>query len=313
MNKHLLCTCILLCGLTACHRVPDQIEPTLNCVVEDRYLHTLPSPFHPLTEEERSQDWGKEMWLAQRFAQQLDLYQSIICFKRAEMLIPPEEKGRLLEIQYEILYSYYIAHKWTDVIYTFEHSALKHADISFPALRDMLIIMYDAYYHEQDERQTHRMLQLIQCFFPEEAQKIYLSNALVSGDIARIETVDPRPGYLNNFLTTYTLEKKSVGKAQALNAVLPGAGYYYLGQKQSAITAFLLNGLFIGASTYFFIDGNIPAGIIFTSFEAGWYFGGIYGGGLEAKYYNERLYERLTTPMMNQEGLFPVLMLNYAF
>ena len=103
-------------------------------------------------------------------------------------------------------------------------------------------------------------------------------------------------------------------KSGRLKVLYPrGAGYFYLGQKQSGITALLLNGLFIGASVYFFEDGNIPAGIIFTSFEAGWYFGGIYGAGLEAKYYNERLYESMATPMMHRERLFPILMLNYAF
>jgi hypothetical protein len=64
---------------------------------------------------------------------------------------------------------------------------------------------------------------------------------------------------------------------------------------------------------YFFETGNIPAGAIFTSFEAGWYFGGIYGGGLEAKAYNERLYESLATPVLMKENLFPGLMIRYAF
>ncbi|MGH2611943.1 MAG: tetratricopeptide repeat protein, partial [Rhabdochlamydiaceae bacterium] len=101
--------------------------------------------------------------------------------------------------------------------------------------------------------------------------------------------------------------------AQLLNSFVPGAGYFYLGQTQSGITALLLNGLFIWASVYFFQHGNIAAGTIFTSVEAGWYFGGIYGAGQEAKLYNERLYERQATPIMNENRYFPILMLKYGF
>ena len=95
--------------------------------------------------------------------------------------------------------------------------------------------------------------------------------------------------------------------------ILPGAGYLYVGQKQSAVTAFLLNGLFIAAAVHFFCKWEIAAGVITTSFEAGWYFGGIYGAGESAKLYNERVYEDLAYPALNRNGLFPVLMLQYGF
>jgi hypothetical protein len=243
----------------------------------------------------------------------LDLYQSITAFKRAEFLIPHDETMRSLEIQYEILLCYYIGKKFREVIYTFDNSRLRYADTSFPALHDLLLILYEAYTQEGMEAQAERTLRLIQNYYPEEAERLTISNALVHGDIPALKTIaEPKP-YLEDFLTAYDAQKKSVGKAQGLNALLPGAGYLYLGQRQSATTSFLLNGLFIAASTYFFLDGNIAAGIIFTSFEAGWYFGGIYGVGLEAKLYNERLYETKATPMMTKERLFPALMLNYAF
>ena len=306
----------LLFLAAACTRVTDQIEPTINHSVQDRYLTSLPSPFPPITDEEKAEGWGREMLIGRSFAKQLDLYQAITAFKRAEILISPDNKNRLLEIQYEILWCYYIALKYDDVIYTFEISGLKRAETTFPALHDMLLILYDSYIHLGDEREAQRTLQLIHAYFPEETPKLFLSKALLQADLPVIQEMDKQPPpkpYLTEFLQTYENQKKSVSTAQTLNAFIPGAGYFYLGQKQSGLTALLLNGLFIGASIYFFGEGNIPAGVIFTSFEAGWYFGGIYGAGLEAKYYNERLYERLATPMMNRERLFPVLMLNYAF
>ena len=312
----LLSSFCLLFLFSNCQRVPDKIEPTLSYAVQDKYLLALPSPFPPLTEEEKAKDWGKEMQIGFGFAHQLDLYQAITSFKRAEFLIPSEEKSRLLEAQYEVLLCYYMGKKWKDLIYTFDRSQLRYAEQNFPAFHDLLLILFEAYNQEKMDAQADRILQLILQYYPEEGQKLILSRALAHGDISLIkeiaQTPPPKP-YLEEFLSHYETHKKSVAKAQGFNALFPGAGYLYLGQKQSAATAFFLNGLFIAASAYCFVQGNIAAGVIFTSFEAGWYFGGIYGAGLEAKAYNERLYESMATPMMNHEKLFPALMLNYAF
>lgn len=307
---------VSLIVLSGCKRVPEQIEPTLSYAVQDKYILALPSPFPPLSGQERATDWGKEMQIGLGFAHQLDLYQAITAFKRAEFLIPPEEKARHLEAQYEVLLCYYMGQRWQDVIYTFDHSQLKYTDPSFPAFHDLLLIMFETYDRENLESQTAQIHQLILQHYPEEGQKLLLSHALIKADLPLVHQIaqapPPKP-YLDTFLSEYESKKKSVGKAQGLNALVPGAGYLYLGQKQSAATAFFLNGLFIAASVYCFDHGNIAAGAIFTSFEAGWYFGGIYGGGLEAKAYNERLYESMATPMMTRERLFPALMLNYAF
>lgn len=312
-GNRLLCLLFLFCG---CQRVPDSIEPTLSYAVQDKYLLALPSPFPPLTEEEKAKEWGREMQIGFGFARQLDLYQAITAFKRAEFLIPPEENSRLLEAQYEVLLCYYMGKKWKDVIYTFDRSQLRYAGQNFSAFHDLLLILFETYTQEHMEAQADQILRIILENYPEEGQKLILSNALTEGNIPHIQEITevppPKP-YLEEFLSNYKGHKKSVGKAQGLNALLPGAGYLYLGQKQSAATAFFLNGLFIAASAYCFEQGNIAAGVIFTSFEAGWYFGGIYGAGLEAKAYNERLYESMATPMMHREKLFPALMLNYAF
>ena len=94
---------------------------------------------------------------------------------------------------------------------------------------------------------------------------------------------------------------------------MPGSGYLYLGQKKSALTSFLLNGLFIYAAYEFFHHGYTAAGIITTSFEAGWYFGGIYGAGEEAKFYNERIYNEEACTLMQTKKIFPFFMLKYSF
>ncbi|MBY0529668.1 MAG: tetratricopeptide repeat protein [Rhabdochlamydiaceae bacterium] len=313
----LLCSAVLLLAvMPGCQRVPDKIEPTIQYAVQDKYLQRLPSPFPPLSIAEQGEDWAKEYQIGMAFAHALDLYQAITAFKRAEILIPKEKAERSKEIQYEIFLCYYVGKKYADAIHAFEYSQLKYIDPSFPALHDMLLALYDSYLQEKNYEQAQRTLQFIEAYYPQEAEKLAVSTALVAGELPLIRyygTELNNFSYLNDFVDSYERDKKSVGKAQFLNAVVPGAGYLYLGQPQSAFTAFLLNGLFIAAATGFFTHGNIAAGAIFTSFEAGWYFGGIYGAGLEAKYSNERLYEQRASPMMNQQGLFPVLMLNYAF
>lgn len=313
MTRFLILFSTLL--LTSCTRVPEQIEPKIDYAVQDKYLLQLPSPFPPLSEFEKKEDWTKEYRIAMGFAHELDLYQAITSFKRTLYLLPSYEKERKPEIEYEILLCYYIGKKYQEAIHTFENTSLHFVDATFPAYEDLLIILFDSYTHLQESAKADRILEYLRLCFPQTAAKLTLAHNLEKANFPAIQEAAKTPeySYLNNFLDTYNSQKKSISKAQTLNAVIPGAGYLYLGQKQTAMTAFLVNGLFIGASCYFLTSGNIPAGVIFAGFEAGWYFGGIYGAGQEAKFYNERIYERYATPLMNQRKLFPILSLRYAF
>ncbi|MGE5196590.1 MAG: tetratricopeptide repeat protein [Anaerolineae bacterium] len=302
--------------LFSCHRHPQKLEPKINYVVQDRYLKQLTSPFPSLSQEERDQEWGKEYQIGLAFARQLDLYQAVTAFRRGLILLPADAPSRKLEMQYEILLSYYFGKKYADLAYAFETNDLRFVDSSFPAFHDLLVILYDSYIQLHEEAKAAKVLQMMQQNDPSTQEKLAISTTLMQGNIPLVKKISeeyPAAGYLKEFLNTYNTRKKSSTAAQLLNASLPGAGYLYLGQNQSATTAFLLNGLFIAASYHFFHRGHIAAGIIFTSFELGWYFGGIYGAAEEAKLYNERVYEKEATPLMNERGLFPILTLKYAF
>jgi len=301
--------------LSSCYHTSEKIEPQLDFAVQDKYLLSLPSPFEPLTKEELAEGWSKEYRIGVYFAHQLDLYQAITAFKRAEILMPPEEIDRLKEVEYEIFLCYYLGRKYTEAIYVYENTTLNHFDPHFAANEDLLLLLYDCYIRVDDEIKASRVLNYIQQYYPDAANKLYVYSTVIEADIPKLEEIGQAPSYeyIEEFVDSYEAEKKSIQKARNLNAIVPGAGYFYVGQAQSGVTALLLNGLFIWASYYFFDHGNIAAGAIFTSFEAGWYFGGIYGAGQEAKYYNERLYETKATEMMNEKGLFPGFMIKYAF
>ena len=307
--KFLLPLLLLIC--VGCHRTPEKIEPRINYAIQDRYLHRLPSPFSPLTAEEKREPWGQEHQIGIGFAHELELYQAMTSFKRAYFLVPFENHERKLELQYDILLSYYLGRKYEDVIHTYENSELRTIGSSFPAAHDLLLILYDSYTHIGHVAKAEQTLEHLRKLFPKTEEKLTLSSALQTADFPRLSSSeDPA---VRDILRQYSLEKKSVQQAQTLNALIPGAGYAYIGQKQAAVTAFFLNSLFIAAAVHFFHKGHIAAGIVTTGFEMGWYVGGIHGAREEALFYNERIWEKHATPFMNREKLFPAFMLNFAF
>jgi hypothetical protein len=247
------------------------------------------------------------------FAKELDLYQALTCFKRASFLLPQSDTVHHVELDYDVLLSYYLGGKYQEVVYTFDMTPLRRTTPEFKPYHDLMVILYDSHAHLNQTEQADEIIDYMKTNYPETGQRLALSKILLKGDIPALQNEAPSHPEIQKLLDDYNTEKKSVKSAQLLNAVFPGAGYFYLGQTQSGITATLLNGLFIWASVYFFQHGNTAAGIIFTSVEAGWYFGGIYGAGQEAKLYNERVYERHATPMMNEHRYFPILMLKYGF
>lgn len=306
MKKYLL-TLVLLTG---CFRVGEELEPQINASVQDRYLKSLPAPFSHTT---GSADWEKEERIGMGFAKELDLYQALTAFKRASFLLPASDTAHRTELDYDTLLAYYLGNKFQETIYTFDMTSLRRTTPEFTPYHDLMVMLYDSRSHLNQTEQADEIIDYMQTAYPETGQKLALSKIVIKGDIPALEKVAPSHPEIQKLLNDYNLEKKSTSTAQLLNTFVPGTGYFYLGQTQSGITAVLLNGLFIWASVYFFQHGNTAAGIIFTSIEAGWYFGGIYGAGQEAKLYNERVYERHATPMMNENRYFPILMLKYGF
>ena len=332
----------LLC--TACYRVPNTIDPQVAGPIQDQYVKMLPSSFPPLNLDESSSEWGKEYTIGLAFAEKLDLYRAVTSFKRAEILMPSSEKFRKEEAQYYVILSYYLGRRYGDAVETFNESDLRYVSREFKTYHDLLVILYESYLSLGEKEQAVHYYKLIKQNYPETADRLYLSTALVDGALEDLhewvamkqeEKNDRSNMYLASteiprmpdtwiershadekvdaMMHRYDLHKKSVTKAQTLNAILPGAGYLYCGQKQSALTSFLLNATFIGASYAFFNNGYVAAGVITSSLELGWYFGGIYGAGESAKLFNERTYERDAGNMMQKERLFPFFTLKFGF
>lgn len=299
--------------LPCCQRVGNEISPQITYSLTEEGIKSLPGPFPALTDEEKSRDWGKEYQIAIAFARQGDFYQAMTAFKRSLILLPPEHEHRRHQIEYDIVLTYYFAHRPEDAVAAFEESSLGQVNQDFPAYDDLLIVLHESYLQTGDFQKADSLLQMIERNDPEVGSKLYLSQAITYADMPALQELSPSSAEIEEFLYLYNRDKKSVRAAQVLNGLIPGTGYFYLGQVQSGFTALFLNALFITSAFLFFNNNNTAAGIIAVGFEAGWYFGGIYGAGLEAKLYNERVYERYAYPLMQEKQLFPGMMISHAF
>lgn len=318
----ILCVYILLFfSLYGCCRISKEIRPNIESRVhpkeffrEKRIKVCLPqdfsvTPFVPLTSEEKQTDWGKEYGIGLLFAEDFDLYRAITSFKRALYLIPEDNKSRKQEIEYVTALAYYLGKKYIEVIYVIETTDLSEVDRNFPAFSDLLLILYDSYEQVGKREKANHILSLIENDDHNRADKLSLLHTIKKADLDEMS----RSESCQNILCGYKRERKSICKAQTLNAIVPGAGYWYVGLKQTAFTAFCVNALFIGAATHFITHGNEAAGIITLSLEGGWYFGGIIGAGLAAKQYNDKIYSCYANKVIDRECLCPAIMLKYSF
>lgn len=292
----------------SCHPNSCTIEPNICLVPQHRQVDCLPSAFPALTPSEKETDWGKELLIANAFLREFDLYRAITSYKRAQVLIPFELIERRIQIQFSIVQSYYLGQKYQETVEAFECSDLIKIPKNFPAFQELLLMLQDSYNQIGQYEKAKRVFELIEADEPETAARLKLADAYLSADFMTLREFNQ-----DAFLCDYHSDTLSVRRAQTLNAILPGAGYYYVGQKKAAFTSLIINTLFIAAAYYFFEEGNIAAGLITTSLETGWYFGGINGAGLAAKEYNERIYESKAREEINRQRLFPVLMFKTCF
>lgn len=300
----------------SCQPTCQSFDPTITCQLPCSSIETMPSAFPPFTEKENQEEWAKEILIGDVFARECDFYRAITCYKRAQVLIPCEAIERRLQLDYDLILSYYLGNKYQEALNIFEESPLSQANPSFPAFNQLLLIVYDCYLQTKQEDKAACVLEAIRQFSPETADDLSLYQTLKEGEVEEARCLISQhrdaEGMEMDF-AVYDQFAKSPGKARALNAILPGAGYYYVGQRRSAMTSFLINALFTAAAYQFFHHGYPAAGAITASLEMGWYFGGINGAGIEANEFNSRLYEGVSKKILTDHACFPVLMFETSF
>ncbi len=309
-----LCVLCALLLTSCCCKESCDIEPAIQFTPPLHVIESLPSAFPDLTHKELQEDWGKELLIANKFVRENDLYRAITGYKRALILLPPQQFNRQQQIEYDIVLSYYLGEKYQEAIEAFEVSSLTTVSSQFLAFDNLLQIVYDSYVKIGQTNKAEKVYALIESIRPEMALNIKHAEDVLKGHLYALQNPVVCPNEnLSFFIDSYGQNAKSVAKAKTLNALLPGAGYYYIGQKNTALTAFIVNSLFIAAAYYFFDQGNWAAGAITTSLEMGWYLGGINGAGLGAKEFNENFYGVLAKDYMIKQHLFPVLTFQTTF
>lgn len=296
--------------LSGCAVNSTCFEPSIVYCPSGRTLEKTFSAFQELREEERVADWAKELFLGLEFAKEFDLYRAITCYKRALYLAPADKQ---FEIEYHIIEAYFLGLKYEELIEFYETHTLANTSLEFPALKELLLMLYQAYLETDRSEKALRIQCLLETIDQNLASKLTEYEIFTSADFCALERLAEDDESLICWMSSYKKEVKSIRKAQFLNAVFPGAGFYYVGQKKSGITSFVINALFTYAAYQFFDRGYIAAGLITTSLEMGWYLGGINGARLAANEWNERLYEVKAKDYMIQKRLFPVLMFSHAF
>jgi tetratricopeptide (TPR) repeat protein len=309
---------VLALAAVGCSPRAHMLEPCIQYVPQQCHIDSLPSAFEELTPEERSTDWGKELYIGENFAWELDLYRAITAFKRAHILFPScGEPLRDLQIDYDTFLCYYMGGRYQDALNIFEASPLANISSKFPPVHDFLIALFDSYMQTKQYAKAFRVLELLDSYDPDAGTRLRVWDSILAGDLCAAQGLAEDlcwgKEHVDTFASDYCCRKLSVTKAQTLNALLPGAGYYYVGQKKAALTSFVINTLFTAAAYAFFERGYWAAGLITTSLELGWYIGGINGAGLAAKHYNECLYNSLGKETMIKGQMFPILLFQTAF
>lgn len=236
-----------------CNQESCDIEPDIFFCAPPQIVESLPSAFPDLSSEEIKEDWGKELLIAYKFARENDLYRAITAFKRALILIPPGHKNRQQQIEYNIILSYYLGEKYQEAVEFFEKSSLIAVSTQFMAFDNLLQILYDSYNKVNQSAKAEKVYEFIEKVRPEMALHLRHAEDVINADFFALQgSPFSDEEDFKYFIESYSQNAESVSKAKMLNAILPGAGYYYIGQKNTAITAFVINSLFIAAAYYFF-------------------------------------------------------------
>lgn len=300
---------ILVIFAQGCNKCPPAFEPRICYTPPQGVISSLPTPFAPLSRDELQTLWGKELYLGTRFAEEGDSYRAITAFKSSLYLLPKRAFERKEQIEFYLFLSYYFACKYKEAREVYEESTLNPIPDHFPAKRELRLALWECY---DKTFQCEKAEMIRQALDVEDQSDLTLSLALQEGDICTLNEFADREA-VSDLLWEYRQEMKSVKKAETLQTILPGAGYWYVGLHKAAVTSFIINTLFIAAAAEFFHHGYYAASLITLSLETGWYFGGINGAGLAANEYNERLYEGFAKDTLLQEKLFPVLKFEFAF
>jgi hypothetical protein len=226
----------------------------------------------------------------------------------------------MAQLIHALLLTYSLGGKYQEAIdiWEREQSSIHITDQNLA--RDCISLLYEAYTHLNRSSDAARLIDIL----PTDdilRNKLPLFQFISTNTDASFSSAPPFAALVGtpefndatSLASTYLQSRKDPTTARILNGILPGSGYLYVRQYQTAITAFVMNALFIASTYQLFVAHQQAAAIIAGGFEGGWYLGGITGAGLSADIYNQRLREQLSRPYLERHSLFPLQQIHYQW
>lgn len=242
-----------------------------------------------------------EYQIANSFLLERSLSPTLTGFKKA--LILSQDKKDASMCEYGLIYSYFLAKKWTQLKAMYTSDALLILDQSAPYFKDALIMFFIAL---REEKTPFLLQDLERCLKQDVTLRDKLEKYESLLSLNQSKLVDQKE--LNVFLA----HKKSSKVACFFNLLIPGSGYGYLGQWQSALTAFILLGLLMWALYTSTRQKQLALSFLLLSIFSGFYWGSIVGVAQSTKFYNQTLYSAVFDPLMKKEALYPEMWIQYA-
>jgi hypothetical protein len=270
--------------------------------LEIELLAPLPNPPKPLFTGHKDTPSGLEFVCAKTFFSQKMLEPTLASFKKAEILaIDPQEVSQSI---YGYLYTLFLAHKKDVLEKLFIEGTLNKIDASSPFFTDAALIFYRSLYDKKTPFLLSQLKSYL-CQNPDIEKKLKLFENAQTGDLLKFAPFEKEFKLFNQHY-------KSPKLAFVLNLTLPGSGYVYLQQYQSALTCLLLFSLLIFAIFNLFKSRQTALAILCATVFFGFYWGSLVGVQEAASFYNKTLYTNLVDPILKQEAAYPELMIQYA-
>lgn len=267
-----------------------------------------------LSQEECVKESFKEYKIGEQLARDRDYSRAIHAFSRALALCPKNFKD-VQEIEYAIVFTHYLNKDYEKVIEFFETHSLLYTNEQFSHYHDLMILLHHSYEILKKTDKADLILKRLEAIPSEDLVKSRLYSALLRRDFKAIETYATHENkeWMLKLSQELFKNEKSKKLARVLNIIVPGMGYLYLGQKKTALSAFVLNTCLIFGTVQLFYQRYYTLGALTLFFEMGWYVGGIVGSAKASDQYNDALFSNYAEKVFFYENLDPNQQLKYAF
>jgi tetratricopeptide (TPR) repeat protein len=302
--------------------MPTEPAPFVSSTIFLQNIRSLPEPPPALSEEEQGTLWATEYELGKQFASRADYYRAITCFQRASFLVKKNNptSSRIAQMTHASLLSYSLGGKHQEAVDLWEQECDSFHSQDIKLTEDIIGLVFESYCRIGRQSDGYRLISSIPDTDPLK-KRLPLFHRIAANDenllLSSQETAkhlgDDEQKQAAAIIDEYRSLRKNPQTACILNGILPGTGYLYVGQPQTALTSTAFNTAFIVAAVQLFTAHQPAAAIIATGFEVGWYCGGVMGAGMAAESYNQRLREKLAKAYLNHYKLFPLQMVHYKW